>query len=177
MQTPLVLTVIGTDRPGLVEKVADLVARHGGNWLESRMCRLGGQFAGIVRIVVAEEGQGTLTAALQGLAGQGLKVEVYADAAVVPPQAESLARLELVGQDRPGIVRQVAAALAGHGVNVEELSTECVSAPMSGETLFKAQAKLHVPAGCDVAALREELERVANDLLVDITFEPVAAGG
>lgn len=176
MQTPLVLTVIGADRPGLVEKVAGLVAQHGGNWLESRMCRLGGQFAGIVRIVVATAGQGTLTAALKELAVQGLKVEVYADTAVVELPRESLARLELVGQDRPGIVRQVAAALAAHGVNVEELTTECVSAPMSGETLFKAGAKLHVPAGCDVAALRRELERVASDLLVDITFEPVPAG-
>lgn len=175
MQTPLVLTVVGADRPGLVEKVADLVARHDGNWLESRMCRLGGQFAGIVRIVVADDGQGALTAGLRGLAGQGLKVEVYADAAAVPTQAESLARIELVGQDRPGIVRQVAAALAGHGVNVEDLSTECVSAPMSGETLFKARAKLHVPADCDVAALRRELERVASDLFVDIAFEPVTA--
>ncbi len=44
----LVLTLIGPDRPGLVEAVAEPIAAHGGNWLESRMAHLAGQFAGIV---------------------------------------------------------------------------------------------------------------------------------
>src|SRR5215208_771327 len=55
MLATLVMTVIGADRPGLVQMVAARVADHGGNWLESRMCRLGGQFAGILRIEVAKE--------------------------------------------------------------------------------------------------------------------------
>jgi glycine cleavage system regulatory protein len=173
VQIPLVLTVIGADRPGLVEKVADLVARHQGNWLESRMCRLGGQFAGIVRIFTTTAQRAALTESLRALASQGLKVEVYGDDSAAPAAPRALARIELVGQDRPGIVRQVAATLAARGVNVEELATECVSAPMSGETLFKAQAKLQLPDDCDLAALRNELEKIAGDLLVDITFEPL----
>src|SRR4051812_3506563 len=44
MQIPLVMTIIGPDRPGLVELLASLVAEHGGNWLESRMSHLAGQF-------------------------------------------------------------------------------------------------------------------------------------
>jgi glycine cleavage system regulatory protein len=176
MQIPLVLTVIGADRPGLVEKVADLVAGHGGNWLESRMCRLGGQFAGIVQIVVPTERQAALTTAFAGLSAQGLRIAVYADSTSPVPVADSLARIELVGQDRPGIVRQVAAVLAAQGVNVEDLTTQCISAPMSGETLFQARARLHLPAGCDVPRLRQDLERIASDLLVDITFEPMASG-
>jgi len=177
MQLPLVLTLVGADRPGLVEKVAAVVAAHAGNWLESRLCRLGGQFAGIVRIHSPAERRATLTAALRGLAAEGLTVEVYEDTvpAVAPAATARAARLELVGQDRPGIVRQVAAALAARGVNVEELATECVSAPMSGETLFKAQARLRLPEGGDVAALRAELERIAADLLVDLHFEPLTA--
>lgn len=173
MQTPLILTVIGADRPGLVEKVADLVVRHGGNWLGSRMCRLGGQFAGIVRIEVPADRHPPLADALRALAGQGLLVEVHADTAAAPALTGDRIRIEVVGQDRPGIVRQIAAGLAAHGVNVEDLSTECVSAPMSGETLFQAHAEVQVPAGCDVAALRRDLERIAGDLLVDITFQPV----
>jgi glycine cleavage system regulatory protein len=175
MQIPLVLTVVGADRPGIVEKVADLVARHDGNWLESRMCRLGGQFAGIVRIFTTTHRRPALTEALRALAAEGLAVAVYEDAPPARPASPALAQIELVGQDRPGIVRQVAAVLAARGVNVEELATECVSAPMSGETLFKARAKLQLPEQCDVAALRAELERIAADLLVDIIFEPITS--
>jgi len=170
MQIPLVMTVIGRDRPGLVESVARLVADHGGNWLESRMCRLGGEFAGILRVHVPSEREPSLRAALANLQGQGLSVVVQADRA--DPSAPSPAALiELVGHDRPGIVRDISAVLAAQGVNVEELHTECASAPMSGETLFKAEARLHLPPACDVARLRHDLERLAADLQVDISFE------
>ena len=81
--------------------------------------------------------------------------------------------LDLVGQDRPGIVRQLTGALASRGINVEELTTECASAPMSGEALFKAQARLLVPESCDVQKLREDLERIAADLMVDLQLAPV----
>lgn len=173
MQPPLVLTVIGADRPGLVEKLAQAIATHGGNWLESRMCRLGGQFAGIVRIFVPADRRAALTTALDRLGPQGLEVAVYADDGSPLAAGPTLAHLELVGQDRPGIVRQVAAALAARGVNVEDLATECASAPMSGETLFKATARLRLPEDCDLAGLQQDLERIAADLLVEIHLETV----
>ena len=67
MDSNLVMTVIGADRPGLVEMVAARVADHGGNWLESRMCRLGGQFAGILRVAVAARARDGLVNALRTL--------------------------------------------------------------------------------------------------------------
>jgi glycine cleavage system regulatory protein len=170
MQVPLVMTVIGKDRPGLVESVASLVAQHGGNWLESRMCRLGGEFAGILRIEVGAEKQDALLRALQGLQAHGLAVVAHPDRAEAEPARQKLASLEIVGQDRPGIVRQIASALARQGVNVEELATECASAPMSGETLFKANAKLLIPSSCNLPDLRQELEKIAADLVVDVSL-------
>lgn len=174
MQRALVMTVIGQDRPGLVDTVAGLVAEHDGNWLESRMSRLGGQFAGILRVEVPEEQMPPLSAALRRLETQGLTVVVHADQP--PPAASSprLSLLQIVGQDRPGIVRQISHALAGYGVNVEELHTECSSAAMSGETLFTARAKLSLPAECNVAELRRRLEKIAGDLIVDLTFQELA---
>ena len=168
------MTVIGKDRPGLVESVASLVAQHGGNWLESRMCRLGGEFAGILRIHVGAEQEQALFQSLKGLQSMGLTVVVHPDRAEPAAAGQKLAALEVVGQDRPGIVKQISSALARAGVNVEELSTECGSAPMSGETLFKAQARLLIPDTCNVAELRQELEKIAGDLLVDITFQELA---
>jgi glycine cleavage system regulatory protein len=171
MQVPLVMTVIGKDRPGLVESVARLVADHGGNWLESRMCRLGGEFAGILRVCVPGEQQEALTRELQSLQAQGLRVVLQAGAEAPPPTRSREASLEIVGQDRPGIVRQITAALARQQVNVEEFSSACTSAPMSGEMLFTAHARLRMPETCNGADLRKELETIAADLLVDVSFE------
>lgn len=169
------MTVIGKDRTGLVESIARVVADHGGNWLESRMCRLGGEFAGILRIHVPAGKQPALVRALKELESRGLTVVAQPDPPQPAAEPTRLTVLEIVGDDRPGIVRQITRALANQGVNVEELSTECVSAPMSGEMLFKARARLGIPARCDVAALRAELEKTAGDLMVDISFAEVGA--
>lgn len=176
MTVALVMTIIGEDRPGLVDSVASLVAAHGGNWLESRMSHLGGQFAGILRVQVPAHQETALVDKLKQLQARGLTVVVQADRAPAPPAGQRLMHLELVGQDRPGIVHQISHALAAHGVNVEELHTECASAPMSGEILFKARARLHVPAACKLADLRVDLEKIAADLIVDITLGELTTG-
>src|SRR5438045_5780778 len=165
------MTVIGQDRPGLVESVADLVAQHGGNWLESRMSRLGGQFAGILRVQIPVEREAPLVRSLKELEREGLTVVVHSERPKPEETTGPLVFLEIVGQDRPGIVHQISHALASHGVNVEELQTECGSAAMSGETLFKAQAKLKIPSSCKLGELKRELEHIAEDLIVDITFK------
>jgi len=170
MQRSVVMTIIGEDRPGLVESVAAIVTDQGGNWLESRMSHLGGQFAGILRVEIPAERQQALVAALRGLESRGLRVVVHPERDTTAPSAAPTSLLEIVGQDRPGIVKQISHALAAHRVNVEELHTECASAPMSGETLFKARAKLSIPASCDVAALRGQLEQIAGDLIVEISL-------
>jgi glycine cleavage system regulatory protein len=170
----LVLTVIGSDRPGLVELVARIVAAHGGNWLESRMSRLGGEFAGIIRVEIAAASEAALAKELSGLGSQGLTV-VCRSTGGEPAPARRFAALDLVGHDRPGIVRDISQALARAGANVEELTTSCESAPMSGEPLFKAAIKIGLPEGCDVVNIRRELEQIAANLLVDISLEPLDA--
>ncbi len=170
MQRLLVMTVIGPDRPGLVESVAALVAEHGANWLESRMSRLGGQFAGILRVEVPSENEGPLVAALKKLESRGLAIVVQPDQPDPLPAPSRQSVLDIVGQDRPGIVREISRALASFGVNVEELETECASAAMSGETLFKAHARLSIPKSCDTVQVRQQLERIAADLIVEISL-------
>ena len=170
MQTPLVMTVVGQDRPGLVEAIAQIVAAHGGNWLESRMCRLGGEFAGILQVHVDAAREAQLKRDLEALEAQGFRVVVCPGRSKPEAGDGQMATLELVGQDRPGIVREISHALAAKGVNVEELATECTSAPMSGEALFKATARLRIPASCPLPELREELERIGGHLLVDMTL-------
>jgi glycine cleavage system regulatory protein len=168
MQTHLVMTVVGRDRTGLVESLARIVAEHDGNWLESRMCRLGGEFAGILRVQLPPARRAALELALAGIAD--LKIVFQADETPAASGTPSFATLEIVGPDRPGIVREVTRALAARGVNVEELVTECVSAPMSGEALFQARAKLLLPGGVTVAALKTSLAPAAAEMGLELSL-------
>jgi glycine cleavage system regulatory protein len=169
----LVLTLLGPDKPGLVELVADVIAAHGGNWVESRMSHLAGKFAGLLRAELPAERVAAATTALHALEARGLKVTVEAAARAETAAATNDMDLELIGLDRPGIVREISQLLAGNGVNVEELTTNRVSAPMSAEMLFQARAHVRVSPSTDVAKLRGELERLASDLVVEVKLTPV----
>jgi len=171
MASLLVLTAIGEDRPGLVEALSRTVEAHGGNWLESRMSRLANRFAGILLVSVPEVSAAALQAALCGLESEGLKVTVETSAPEAPAVALRTVRLELVGQDRAGIIRQVAEALARHGISIDELVTGVESASWSGETHCRITAELRLPAAVDLDRLRQGLEELANELMVDIAFD------
>jgi glycine cleavage system regulatory protein len=172
MLSTLVMTVIGPDRPGLVELVTSHVVSHGGNWLESRMCRLGGQFAGIVRVEIPSDKSETLLAALQALSNDGLRISACSEAVAPASTKGTLAVLELVGQDRPGILHQISRILAQHGANVEDLSSDRTNAPMDGSMLFQARAEILLPPGVSIGQLRSELEKIASDLMVDVSIMP-----
>ena len=172
--TDVVLTLIGPDRPGLVEAVAEIIVAHGGNWLESRMTHLAGMFAGILRAELPAERSSAALKALGTLESRGLRVVAEAAPRGAAGASTAGARsmlLELIGLDRPGIVREISQLLASSGVNVEELTTDRQSAPMSGEMLFRGQAHIRLPATTDAAALRAALERLASDLMVEVKLE------
>jgi len=165
----LILTVIGDDRPGLVGELSTVISAHQGNWLESSMAQLAGKFAGIVEVGVDAAHAGTLHEALGKLAG--LKITVESAVANKSALTGRRLKLALVGHDRIGIVREVSQVLAHHAVNVESLETHTSSAPMSAAILFHAVAELTAAPDLDVAALTHELERISNDLMVDITLD------
>jgi glycine cleavage system regulatory protein len=165
----IVLTIVGSDRPGLVEAVAEAVARTGGNWLESRMAHLAGKFAGILRVQAPTDAVPRLVTAIEQLAHADLKVTVERGTlAPTSPGVRPSVELDLVGLDRPGIVRDISGVLARNGANIEELVTDSSSAPMSGERLFRAHMRLSMAQPADVARLRAELERFATDLMVEL---------
>jgi glycine cleavage system regulatory protein len=165
----LILTVIGDDRPGLVGELSAVISAHRGNWLESSMAQLAGKFAGIVNVAIASEQAEALQQALTKVGGLRITVE-----AARPKESAGKGRrlkFALVGHDRIGIVREVSQVLANHAVNVESLETHTSSAPMSAAVLFHAVAELTAAPSLDVGALTAELERISNDLMVDITLD------
>lgn len=168
----LVLTVIGDDRPGLVEQLATAISQSEGNWLESSMSHLAGKFAGIVCVGVPETRIEVLKAALANLHGLRITSEVSGPAITTDPKSGNRRlKLSLVGHDRIGIVREVSQVLARHAVNVEELTTHTASAPMSAEILFHATAELTASPNLDARLLTADLEHLSNDLMVDIALD------
>src|SRR5262245_22323357 len=170
MGTSLVVTVIGNDRPGIVERLSDVVLAAEANWEESRMARLAGKFAGILRISVEAAKADGLAAGLRALTSDGLNV-VVESRGEAPTEAFRTVQLELVGNDRPGIIRDIARVLAQNQVNIEELETGVSGAPMTGEQLFRARADLRLPASVTTEWLRERLEALAGELMVDIALD------
>ncbi len=171
MNTSIVLSVLSDDHPGIVETLSDVLARHDGNWTESSMLSLAGKFAGILLAEVPEGQAEAFIDAMESLAEKGIRVVAEASPSGGAADDTRYVALELVGQDRPGIVHEITEVLARHSVNVQELETTVQSASMSGERLFMAHAKVFIPGGADTDRLREELEDLANELMVDLSLE------
>lgn len=171
MPVSVVLTFIGDDRPGLVESVSEVLTTHGANWEQSRMASLAGKFAGILLATAPSARFAELKSALEGLSTQGLSLTVEQSAEARADVEHRVIRMELMGQDRPGIVHEISSAIAGHGISVEELNTEVEHASMAGGNLFRARATLQVPDGVEEERLRETLESLANEIMVDIHLD------
>jgi len=170
MNTSLVMTILAEDKPGIVDAMAALVKEHGGNWLESRMSRLGGRFAGILRVDIPQEKQQKFIQATQALQSQGWTIVAHSDRPISEVSTSREMSIQIVGQDRPGIVREISRVLAEQNVNIEELHTETSSAPMSGDVMFHARIAVRIPPTCSTKKLREALEKNASDLMVDLLF-------
>ncbi len=174
MHIHLVLTVIGRDRPGLVSAVSETIAAGGGNWLDTRMARLSGQFAGMLLVAIAPEKADALVASLRKMEAQGLRFIIEKSDEPTPIAGRTV-RLELVGLDRPGIIRDISRVLAAQNVSIAELESECVSGSFSGEAMFKAKARLTLPDELHIEELRQSLEALAQELMVDLMLDDHSA--
>ncbi len=163
----LVLTVLGDDRPGLVSALSAPISAHGASWERAQLGQLAGKFAGIVVVSVADEKHDALVAELTALEAQGLQIALERSDESPPAESHVLV-LELLGNDRPGIVAEISAALAEAGVSIEELTTDVREAPHSGGLLFEARAVLDVPAGATKDNVQAVLEGLADELMVEI---------
>jgi glycine cleavage system regulatory protein len=174
--TTLVLTVVGDDRVGLVKALADVVSSNGGNWERSHLAELAGTFAGIVVVTVPDRQAAALQAALAPLDGL-LDVSVRsisaestpADAGTGTATPTRQLRLDLLGNDHPGIVAAVSGILARHGLGVADLRTATREAPMTGGMLFEASAIVTVGSEESLDAVRSDLEALASEILVDLS--------
>ncbi len=168
----VMLTLIGPDKTGIVARMAAIAEKHGGNWLDSRMIRMDGYFSGIVRISLPIE---TLSQFGKEI-GQFMEKEEFQYAIqAAEPEIEkpggNMAELELSGQDHPGIVHAIFDVCQQNGINVEELTTGLQAAPWSGSPVFEAKARVRVPDTVSEDALKESMEALAADLMVEVKLQ------
>ena len=171
MLTNLILTVISQDKPGIVEAVAQIVAHRGGNWLESRLIHLAGKFAGVVRIQIEKERQQELIEALRELRSKHINILIDESESSPPLESSQIASFQVVGPDRPGIVKEISQAFTQYNINVEELTSRYSSTPYSGEPLFEAEGKLQLLDTVEIDDLEDRLEEIADNLAIDISIK------
>ncbi|GAB3394452.1 glycine cleavage system regulatory protein [Humibacter soli] len=162
------LTVVGDDRAGLVQSVADVVSEHGGNWETSELAELAGAFAGIVLVSVPDLRLDELTRALENLDGL-LRITVHGGGAVVDARPGTRFTFSVLGNDRPGIVRDVTGILTRHGITIDLFSSQTREAPMAGGTLFEATVTARIPDDTDVSQAIADLELLAGEIQVDLS--------
>lgn len=169
--TSLILSVIGSDRPGLTEALAGAVLSAGGNWLESHLSQLGGLYVGSVLVELEAERVDALRSAVLAVDAKGLEVRI-APAVEAPSPAGEALHFSLVGRDQPGIVRQVTAILSSLDVNIETFDTRISAEPHSGAALFHTEARLRLPPGLQANEVRAALEAISAEIMIDISLTP-----
>ena len=174
MNARVILVVTGSDRPGLTKALADAVHAAGGNWLESHLSRLGGKYVGSVLVELDAAALPALEAEVRKVDASGLRVSVVAADQETLNGGDTLT-VELVGQDHPGIVREVTAVLAALGVNIDSLTTSTEHGAWSGEPLFRAEARVSLPQGVDRDEVQAALEAISGEVMVDFTVRKAGA--
>jgi glycine cleavage system regulatory protein len=167
----LVLSVVGSDRPGLTRALAAAVLSAGGNWLESHLSRLGGLYVGSVLVELAADRVDALRSAAGSVDAQGLEVRI-APANDGPVEGGEELHLSLVGQDRSGIVDQVTAVLSGLNANIETFETSVRAEPYSGAPLFHMDAHVRLPLNLQAWEVQAALQDISAEIMVDIAVTP-----
>ncbi len=168
MQVSLVISILGPDKSGLVKSLSETLNRFQGNWTESRMSHLAGMFAGLLLVSIPSDQVSELTSALEALQSDGLQIRAERSDQV--QSNTTMLSLDLLGQDRPGIIQDITEQLAHLNVNIEELKSQIKEASMSGGVLFYAQLKLGLPEGVSPEVVQDALESMSDQFMVDINF-------
>lgn len=171
MTTRVILSVAGSDRPGLTQTLANAVLAANGNWLESHLSRLGGTYVGSVLVALDPANLAVLEDHIRAVDASGLRVSVV-PAGDTPDAQGTPLWVELVGQDRPGIVREVTTVLSELAVNIERFSTGTENSAHSGELLFRMNALVTIPQDRSADDIQAALEAISGEIMVDFTFTP-----
>lgn len=169
----VVVTTVGSDRPGIVEDVTRWIFEQGGNVEDSRMSLLGGEFATLI-LVSGDPGidkrMSSSLEAFQRSNGLSVFVKTVSGIPPVPGTPRLRYMLRATSLDHPGILHQVAHLLRNKAVNIVSATTRTSPAPFSGVTVFQIQMEVDIPSSVPVASLRQDLLEIGNRDNIDFTL-------
>ena len=163
----ILISVLGDDKPGLLDSLSEIIVSNDGDWVESNMSTVEAKFAGILRVNVPPKNAKKLIKELTS-SKLGLQIACEETAPVRLSDYKSY-NIELIGQNHVGIINKLSHVLSNDlKANVEGIKTEVIDSSMSGEQLFKAQITLHLPKSVDERLIKDKLELIADEMMVEI---------
>jgi glycine cleavage system transcriptional repressor len=170
----LILTAVGPDRVGLIQRISAFIARHGCNIEDSKMAVFCGEFALIV--LIAGDGNKLVKVASDYREIEtetGLTIAIKTPAARPAPGPFLPYRLTASCLDHPGIVYQISGILSSLGINIESMETETYAAPVSGTPIFRLEAEIALPTTTNINTLRQRFADVQREENIDIELSPL----
>jgi len=172
----LILTAVGPDRVGLVERISEFIARHGCNIEDSKMAVFCGEFAVIVLISGTGGSLVKIARDYRAIEAEtGLTISIKTPATRHAAAAFLPYKLTASCMDHPGIVHQISNVLSGLGVNIESMETETYAAPISGTPIFRLEAEIAVPITTNLNSLRERFAEMQRQENIDIELSALRA--
>lgn len=172
----LICSIISSDRVGLIDEVATCITSCDGNWLESNMSKLSGQFAGIISICITKEKKKNLIKELNKLKKKDIIINISDEGIIrestsVHIMDQNDIHINVLGSDRPGIIQNISHALNVSNINILNMQTSLISAPMSAEKLFNAEIIIQRGMLSDFDKLQQSLNEISEKLLVSIDLK------
>jgi len=173
-KTFLVISALGEDRPGIVNRLSKVLLDQGCNIEDSRMTVLGGEFA----IMLLVEGKWNTLAKVENLLPE---LERQLGMIIISKRTGERATgknllpygVDVVAMDHPGIVHNLAEFFAERNINIEDMSTSSYAAAHTGTSMFSVRMTVGIPSDLHIAALREEFMDYCDDLNLDAVLEPL----
>jgi len=170
----LILTAVGPDQVGLVEKISQFIAQHGCNIEDSKMAVFCGEFA-LILLISGSSGDLLKVANAYHELGAitGLNIWVRKPAARRPPVQSLPYRFTASCLDHPGVVHRLSGLLSQLSINIESMETKTYLAPVSGTPIFRMEALLSVPPALNINHLRQQLDEIEREENIDLDLTMV----
>lgn len=176
MSSNLVISVLGKDRPGIVNELSECILDAGGNIADSRMSVLGGDFAVILMVSGNWNSIAKIESQLAQLA-ETLDMTITSRRTEQRPVRRDLLPygVDVVALDHPGIVHHLASFFSAREINIQGMDTSTYCAAHTGTPMFNVHMTVEIPARLHIATLREDFMEFCDQLNLDGVMEPIKA--
>ncbi len=170
----LVISALGKDQPGIVDKLSKIILEDKCNIVDSRMTVLGGEFA---ILLMVEGNWNTLTKLEDALPKQGLKLGLTVISKRTKERQSGTNTLpyaiDVVAMDHPGIVHNLANFFSERHINIEDLVTSSYAAAHTGTPMFAVHMSIGIPAEMHIAGLRDDFLEFCDSMNLDAALDPI----